>query len=70
MEVNEAITKLRAADKARLDFNFEQNESDFVKIGENLYVGVFLDRVERLEIIARDGNWATARKKPRSDNDL
>ncbi len=68
--MNEAITKLRAADKARLDFNFEQNESDFVKIGENLYVGVFLDRVERLEIIARDGNWATARKKPRSDNDL
>lgn len=67
MDLEQAMTKIKAADRARLEFNFEQTESDYVKVGDDLYVGVFLERIEHLEVIEKQGNWATAKRRKHED---
>lgn len=67
MTLAEARSKIKPHEMARLDWNFEQNNTDFVKIADGLYVGIYMQRLDNMVIIEEEGKWALTRKLLPSD---
>ena len=68
MKVAKALEYLRLQDRKRLEWSFEAQAPDFIyldsKENPGIILGVHLDKVDSLDILDRDGDWFTAKKKP------
>lgn len=68
MKVAKALEYLTLQDRKRLEWSFEAGQPDFTylesKDNPGILLGVHLDKMDTLEVIDREGEWFTAKKKP------
>jgi hypothetical protein len=63
LKVEDALRMLSNAERRRLEWSFEAGTADFVIKRDGLIIGVYLHQIDHLEIIEKEGIWATARQK-------
>jgi hypothetical protein len=68
MNLQEALSQLSKGDKTRLEYNFERCEPDYVRVAPDLWLGVFLDKVDHLEVVEQDGRWALAKRRASTES--
>jgi len=64
MDIREVLSTLTANQKATLDYAREHGLSQFIRYGNNQFVGVNAERITYLQIESTAGQWSIGIIKP------